>query len=78
MDWQNKKGLLILPVVFGAGITIVARYSTKITNAPPVGAAFGTTTTSTAIGLSWLTSIALGLFAVIAIFLLILYFQKNH
>tara|TARA_Y100000310_G_C20391821_1_gene673180 strand:- start:156 stop:401 length:246 start_codon:yes stop_codon:yes gene_type:complete len=81
MNWKNLKkynsGLFILPLVFGAGITLMAKYSAKLTNSPPVGAAFGTAT-STIGGLSWLTSVALGLLVVLVVFFLVLYFQKHH
>ena len=79
MNWKKKykNGLFILPLVFGAGITVLAKYSDKFTNTPPVGAAFGTTTV-VASGFGWLPSVLLGLVSVIVIFLVILYFHKHH
>lgn len=79
MNWKKKyqKGLFILPLIFGAGITLVFKYSARFTNTPPVGAAFGTTT-ATVSSFGWLTSVLLGLVSVIVIFLIILVINKSQ
>ena len=72
-----QKGLYILPLIFGAGIGVMAKYSSRFTNTPPVGAAFGITTT-TASGFGWLPSVIIGLVSVVVIFLIILVINKSQ